>query len=147
MVDCLPMGDVPNWMESHCLITGPAQATCVGKGVVLRISFGNFIFFAAHMLLLLCVSKEADLRRFIHTGLLPLQGIGWLGIIIACFAMPNHVLAVYGQARHLCQPCESHLVKCCASCCMYPAWHVAHPLILVIMMQSQADMMRSKTAT
>lgn len=76
---------------------GAAQATCVGKGVVLRISFGNFIFFAAHLVALLYVSKEADLRKIFHTGLLPLQGIAWLGVIIACFVMPNHVFTVYGQ--------------------------------------------------
>ncbi len=84
---------------------GHVQATCVGKEVVLRISFGNFIFFAAHVLALLCVSKEDDLRRFFHTGLLPLQGIAWLGIIIACFVMPNHVFSVYGQVRTICHPC------------------------------------------
>ncbi|KAK9907944.1 hypothetical protein WJX75_000353 [Coccomyxa subellipsoidea] len=91
------LGHVGPLRECLSIADSALKATCVGKGVVLRISFGNFIFFAAHMLLLLCVSKEADLRRFIHTGLLPLQGIGWLGIIIACFAMPNHVFAVYGQ--------------------------------------------------
>ncbi len=86
--------------------------------MVLRISFGNFIFFAAHLLLLLCVSKEADLRRFFHTGLLPLQGIAWLGIIIACFAMPNHVFSVYGQARLLYQPSDMH--ACNLSCIPSP---------------------------
>ena len=73
------------------------QATCVAKGIVLRISFGNFIFFAAHFICLLGVARDENWRRILHTGLLPLQFVAWLGVIVACFAVPNHVFSVYGQ--------------------------------------------------
>ena len=69
----------------------------MAKGIVLRISFGNLIFFAAHFICLLGVTRDDSWRRHLHSGLLPLQFVAWLSIIIACFAMPSHVFTVYGQ--------------------------------------------------
>ena len=75
------------------------QADCAGKQVVLRMSFGNFIFFAAHFLCLLGVSRKEDPRRHLHTGLLPLQLMIWVGILVAMFAIPSYVFDTYGQVR------------------------------------------------
>ena len=65
-------------------------------------SFGNFLFFAAHFLCLLGVSKKEDPRKHLHTGLLPLQLIVWMGTLVAMFAIPSYVFDTYGQVR---QPC------------------------------------------
>ena len=62
-------------------------------------SFGNFIFFAAHFLCLLGVSRKEDLRRHLHTGLLPLQFLVWMGTLVAMFAIPSYVFDTYGQVR------------------------------------------------
>lgn len=70
---------------------------CTGKGAVLRVSFGNFIFFAGHFLFLLGCRKQKDARKYLHTGCLTLQTLVWAGIIGSTFAMPNHVFFVWGQ--------------------------------------------------
>ena len=49
---------------------GTYENSCAGKGAVLRISFGNFIFFALHFVLLIGVRKTTQARRLIHTGML-----------------------------------------------------------------------------
>ena len=49
---------------------GSYENSCAGKGAVLRISFGNFIFFALHFVALLGVRKNTDARRLIHTGVI-----------------------------------------------------------------------------
>ena len=77
---------------------------CTGKGAVLRVSFGNFIFFAAHFLLLLGCRKQKDARKYLHTGCLTLQTLVWAGIIGSTFAMPNHVFFVWGQVCALIKP-------------------------------------------
>ena len=76
---------------------GGLQADCAAKQVVLRMSFGNFIFFAAHFLGLLGVSRKEDHRRHLHTGLLPLQLAVWIGTLVAMFAIPSYVFDTYGQ--------------------------------------------------
>ena len=72
---------------------------CTGKGAVLRISFGNFIFFAAHFLLTLGCRKKTDPRKFLHTGCLTLQTLVWAGVIGSTFAMPNNLFYVWGQVK------------------------------------------------
>ena len=70
---------------------------CAGKGAVLRVSFGNFLFFAAHFLILLGCRKRTDARKYAHTGCLTAQTLLWAGIIGSTFVMPNHVFFVWGQ--------------------------------------------------
>ena len=74
-------------------------------------SFGNFIFFAAHFLCLLGVSRKEDPRRHLHTGLLPLQLIVWFGTLVAMFAVPSYVFDTYGQVCRLSRAC-SRTVQC-----------------------------------
>ena len=70
---------------------------CAGKGAVLRVGFGNFLFFAGHFILLLGCRKKMDPRQFLHTGCLTLQTLLWAGIIGSTFVMPNHVFYIWGQ--------------------------------------------------
>jgi hypothetical protein len=70
---------------------------CIGKGAVLRISFGTFLFFAAHFVALIGVTRRSNWRRLFHTGCWPAQLALWLGLVAACFAMPNSVYSGYSQ--------------------------------------------------
>lgn len=79
--------------------TEDAQNRCLGKSAVLRLSFGNFLFFAAHLLLLLGVRKRTDWRAFLHAGMFPLQLIAWAALLGMTFALPNHVFYIWGQVR------------------------------------------------
>ena len=79
-------------------------------------SFGNFIFFAAHFLCLLGVSRKEDPRRHLHTGLLPLQLIVWFGTLFAMFAVPSYVFDTYGQVCRLSRACSINVpCKCLRS--------------------------------
>lgn len=64
---------------------------------MLRLSFGNFMFFAAHFVVLLGCRSKSDPRRFVHTSLWPVQLLIWAGLLGVTFAMPNHVFVVWGQ--------------------------------------------------
>ncbi|KAK9811743.1 hypothetical protein WJX72_009404 [[Myrmecia] bisecta] len=66
-------------------------------GAVLRISFGNFLFFALNMLVTLGVRRKDDPRAIAHTALWAPKFIIWAGLIGMTFALPNHVFYVYGQ--------------------------------------------------
>lgn len=52
---------------------GTYENSCAGKGAVLRISFGNFLFFCLHFILLIGVRRTTQARRLIHTGESPLS--------------------------------------------------------------------------
>lgn len=86
--------------------TGGQQATgvgaCIGKGAVLRISFGSFLFFAAHFVVLLGVTKRTNWRRVLHTGCWPLQLFFWVLLIFLCFLMPNSTFSGYSQFAKIC---------------------------------------------
>ena len=43
------------------------------------------------------VTRNANKRRLVHTGCLPLQLALWIGLMVACFAMPNSVYSGYAQ--------------------------------------------------
>lgn len=62
---------------------GTYENSCAGKGAVLRISFGNFIFFALHFVLLIGVRKTTQARRLIHTGMLPAFCISYWYVALA----------------------------------------------------------------
>lgn len=47
---------------------GTYENSCAGKGAVLRVSFGNFLFFCLHFILLIGVRRTTQARRLIHTG-------------------------------------------------------------------------------
>ena len=51
----------------------PQDTACLGNQAVLRISFGSFMFFALHLLLLLGVTTKSNPRLALHTGFWPLK--------------------------------------------------------------------------
>eukprot|EP00887_Chlorella_sp_A99_P006525 scaffold3.g6525.t1 len=89
--ECLPPPDA----------SGAVADGCLGQSAVLRISFGNFLFFAAHLVVLLGVKRQNDRRLLAHTGFWPLQLLLWGGLIGACFAMPDSAIQGYGQAARV----------------------------------------------
>ncbi|KAK9810887.1 hypothetical protein WJX73_005440 [Symbiochloris irregularis] len=73
------------------------QDRCYGKGAVLRLSFGNFLFFTVHFLALLGVTRKGDWRMWLHSGCWPLQLLGWAALLGMTFALPAHVFVVWAQ--------------------------------------------------
>ncbi|KAK9845928.1 hypothetical protein WJX81_006178 [Elliptochloris bilobata] len=94
--------DYGQYVVSHagslakCLHSG-TQAVCIGKGAILRVSFGNFLFFGAHALALAGVHQADNPRLLLHTGLWPVQLCAWALLAGSSFAMPNAVLLGYRQ--------------------------------------------------
>ena len=74
-------------------------AACVGKGAVLRLGWGGVLFFGAHALLTLGVTRADNPRRFFHSGCPPLQIGAWAALCASAFAIPNHVFVGFGQVR------------------------------------------------
>ena len=76
-----------------------AEAACVGKGAVLRLAWGGVLFFGAHALLTLGVTRANNPRRFFHSGCPPLQIGAWAALCASAFAIPNRVFVGFGQVR------------------------------------------------
>jgi len=74
-----------------------AIAACVGKGAVLRLAWGGVLFFGAHALLTLGVTRADNPRRFFHSGCPPLQIGAWVALCASAFAIPNRVFVGFGQ--------------------------------------------------
>ena len=51
----------------------PQSRSCLGQQAVLRIAFGNFMFFSLHLLLLLGVTLKTNPRLAVHTGFWPFK--------------------------------------------------------------------------
>lgn len=43
------------------------------------------------------MTRRSNWRRLFHTGCWPAQLALWLGLVAACFAMPNSVYSGYSQ--------------------------------------------------
>ena len=95
---------------------GTYENSCAGKGAVLRISFGNFIFFALHFVLLIGVRKTTQARRLVHTGKL-----------LAFWMLPGKYTSISKEHRHqvlvsaaadlrgdMCKPQHLYVVFSCA---------------------------------
>ncbi|KAL3695902.1 hypothetical protein R1sor_009978 [Riccia sorocarpa] len=63
---------------------------------VLRVSFGNFIFFTAFALLMIGVKDQRDQRDSWHHGGWMVKFILWAVLIVLTFFLPNGVLNAYG---------------------------------------------------
>ncbi|KAJ7547424.1 hypothetical protein O6H91_06G055900 [Diphasiastrum complanatum] len=68
-----------------------------GTQAVLRVSFGNFLFFAIFALLMIGVKNQSDQRDSWHHDGWMVKFILWCTLIILMFFLPNGVLNVYGQ--------------------------------------------------
>jgi len=66
-----------------------------GKQAVYRLSFGNFMFFAAFSVLLVGVKYKGEARAKLHTGGWFVKLITWLVFNIVPFFLPNESMEVY----------------------------------------------------
>lgn len=80
-----------------------STASCIGKSAVLRIGWGNCMFFGLHFLLLIGVHTRHNPRRHVHTFCLPIQLLLWAAILAVSFTLPNHAIYVWGQVSHFIQ--------------------------------------------
>ncbi|KAG2494433.1 hypothetical protein HYH03_007485 [Edaphochlamys debaryana] len=76
---------------------GAATAQCAGKEVALRVSMANLIFFGAHLLSCLLLTKAGDPRVNLHAGLWVWQVLAWVGSLIGFMWIPSSALVGYGQ--------------------------------------------------
>lgn len=84
---------------------------------VLRVSLGNFLFFAIFALIMIGVKDQNDRRDSWHHGGWVAKMVIWVLLIILMFFVPNVVISIYGQFRppwwefHLEQLSNFHLVQ------------------------------------
>lgn len=81
--------------------SSPSTATCLGKSAVLRVAFGSTLFFAAHSLLLLCVTNAGNPRLYLHTGCPPLQLAAWAALVGSGFALPAVAVSGFGHVARI----------------------------------------------
>ena len=90
-----------SWFASYLpnsFCTQPPDVLCAQQEIALRISFGNFCFFALHFLALLACNRVDDWRIELHTHMLFPQFLLWIGTLIGFFFIPSNVLYGYAQA-------------------------------------------------
>ncbi|ESQ49423.1 hypothetical protein EUTSA_v10020853mg [Eutrema salsugineum] len=63
---------------------------------VLRVSFGNFLFFAIYALIMVGVKDQNDRRDSWHHGGWPVKMIVWFLLVVLMFFVPNVVVSIYG---------------------------------------------------
>lgn len=93
-----------SWFASYLpnsFCTANHNTLCAGQEIAMRISFGNFCFFALHFLALLAANKVDDWRVEIHTSMLFFQLLAWIGTLIGFFFIPSSVLYGYAQAARV----------------------------------------------
>ncbi|CAF2102948.1 hypothetical protein HID58_020045 [Brassica napus] len=63
---------------------------------VLRVSFGNFLFFAIYALVMIGVKDQNDRRDSWHHGGWPVKMIVWFLLVVLMFFVPNEIISIYG---------------------------------------------------
>lgn len=63
---------------------------------VLRVSLGNFLFFAILALIMIGVKDQNDRRDSWHHGGWIAKMVIWLLLVVLMFFLPNEVINVYG---------------------------------------------------
>ncbi|CAL9219142.1 unnamed protein product [Arabidopsis halleri] len=63
---------------------------------VLRVSFGNFLFFAIYALIMIGVKDQNDRRDSWHHGGWGLKMIAWFLLVVLMFFVPNVIVSIYG---------------------------------------------------
>jgi hypothetical protein len=81
---------------SYCNEPG-YQQLCSGKQVAQRISFANFVFFAAHAVILFGLKREDDPRSGLHTSMWFWKLAAWAGTIVGFFFVPVDAVLIYAQ--------------------------------------------------
>ncbi|KAH7522395.1 hypothetical protein FEM48_Zijuj07G0133700 [Ziziphus jujuba var. spinosa] len=64
---------------------------------VLRVSLGNFLFFAVFALIMIGVKDQNDRRDSWHHGGWTAKIVIWILLIILMFFMPNVIISIYGR--------------------------------------------------
>jgi hypothetical protein len=64
---------------------------------VLRVSMGNFLFFAILALIMIGVKDQNDRRDSWHHGGWIAKMVIWLLLVVLMFFLPDSVISVYGQ--------------------------------------------------
>ncbi|KAL9688596.1 hypothetical protein QQ045_033019 [Rhodiola kirilowii] len=64
---------------------------------VLRVSLGNFLFFAVFALIMIGVKDQNDRRDSWHHGGWIAKMVVWLLVVVLMFFLPNIVITIYGQ--------------------------------------------------
>ena len=86
---------------------GPSKSACAGAsnvvacaaaGAPLRVAFGTTLFFAAHALALLCVTRSSDPRHVFHVACPLAQWAAWAALVVAGFFLPGHAVVGWGHA-------------------------------------------------
>ncbi|KAL1211814.1 hypothetical protein V5N11_023803 [Cardamine amara subsp. amara] len=63
---------------------------------VLRVSFGNFLFFGIYALIMIGVKDQNDRRDSWHHGGWGLKMIVWFLLVVLMFFVPNVIVSIYG---------------------------------------------------
>lgn len=74
---------------------------------VLRVSFGNFLFFAIFALIMIGVKDQNDRRDSWHHGGWGLKMIVWFLLIVLMFFVPNVIVSFYGKFLAFLAPHDS----------------------------------------
>lgn len=64
---------------------------------VLRVSMGNFLFFAILALIMIGVKDQNDQRDAWHHGGWIVKMVFWLLLVVLMFFLPNVVISIYGK--------------------------------------------------
>jgi hypothetical protein len=74
---------------------------CGGQEVAIRVSFGNFCFFALHMICLACLNNEDDPRVALHGSMWLWQTLLWIGTLVGFFFVPSSALFGFAQVARV----------------------------------------------
>lgn len=87
-------------MFSHVFLAGINSSTQTKtwyqEQAVLRVSLGNFLFFAILALIMIGVKDQNDRRDSWHHGGWIAKMVIWILLVILMFFLPNVVITVYG---------------------------------------------------
>lgn len=64
---------------------------------VLRVSLGNFLFFAIFALIMIGVKYQNDRRDSWHHGGWMAKMVIWILLVILMFFLPNVIFSIYGE--------------------------------------------------
>ncbi|KAA3485471.1 putative serine incorporator [Gossypium australe] len=88
---------VVSWILREVGINSSTQTkTWYQEQAVLRVSLGNFLFFAILALIMIGVKDQNDRRDSWHHGGWIAKMVIWILLVILMFFLPNVVITVYG---------------------------------------------------
>ena len=82
---------------------------------VLRVSMGNFLFFAIFALIMIGVKDQNDKRDAWHHGGWIVKMVLWILLVVLMFFLPNVVISVYGKSFFHNYDIKLIVIFCCFS--------------------------------